>query len=354
MENVLASLGEAIVLADREGIVMFLNPAAEELTGWSESQVRGRPVSQVFASSPVISQLVERTLALGQRQVCTDVDLHLDGGRSLPVRASSSPVWSTNGSLEGAALVLHELTYQRKLEQTVRRSEQLARLGAVVAGLAHEIKNPLGGIRGAAQLLADRHGSDREIREYTAIMIREIDRLARLVEQLLVLGTPAEPRAEPVNVHRVLHDVLRLCEPQLDGKRVTTVLQIDPSLPNVRGDADQLAQLFLNLIQNACEAMEGGGRLTITTRMETDYHIVQERAPGKFVRVEVADTGPGFSPSTLEHVFEPFFSTKPKGTGLGLAICQRIVANHGGDIRVANIQPHGAMVTVLLPVDLKK
>ncbi len=351
MENVLGSLGEAVVLTDQCGRVLFVNAAAEELTGWPESQLCGRPVAEAFAASPVVADLVSRTLTSLQRQACGETMLQLGQGRSLPVRISCSPVWSRAGAIEGTALVFHDLTYQHKLEQTVRRTETLARLGGVVAGLAHEIKNPLGGIRGAAQLLADRYGHDPEIREYTSIMIRETDRLARLVEQLLVLGAPAQPKMELVNIHRVLHDVLRLCHLQLEEKRIASVLEIDPSLPDLRADADQLTQLFLNLIHNACEAMEEGGRLTIVTRMETDYHIVKGSGAGKFVRVEIADTGPGFSPAALEHAFEPFFTLKSKGSGLGLAICQRIVATLGGDIHLGNRKPRGALVTVYLPVD---
>lgn len=351
MENVLASLGEAVVLTDAQACVLFLNPAAEELTGWSSSQVVGRNAKDVFAGSPVVTELLNRTLATLQRQACGETSLQLDPGRSLPVRVSCSPIWSGNGLLEGTALVFHDLTYQHKLEQTVRRTETLARLGTLVAGLAHEIKNPLGGIRGAAQLLADRYAEEPEIQEYTAIMIRETDRLTRLVEQLLVLGAPGEPALVPVNVHRVLHEVLRLCRPQLRARGIATALEIDPSLPDVRADADQLTQLFLNLIANACEAMESGGRLTIVTRVETDYHIVQGGGPGKFARVEFADSGPGFSEAVIHHAFEPFFTTKPKGIGLGLAICQRIVATIGGDIRLANRENGGGVVTVYLPIE---
>ncbi len=354
LENVLGSLGEAVVLTDREGRVLFVNAAAQELTGWPESQLCGRAVAEAFAASPVVVELVQRTLTSSQSQVCGETMLQLGAGRSLPVRVSCSPVWSRTGAIEGTALVFHDLTYQHKLEQTVRRTETLARLGGLVAGLAHEIKNPLGGIRGAAQLLADRCRDNEEIREYTSIMIRETDRLARLVDQLLILGAPAQPKMELVNVHRVLYEVLRLCRPQLEERGVATVLEIDPSLPDLRSDADQLTQLFLNLIHNACDAMEQGGRVTIVTRMETDYHIVKGSGPGKFLRVEIADTGPGFSPAALEHAFEPFFTLKPKGSGLGLAICQRIVATLGGDIHLGNREPHGAVVTVHLPVDGRK
>jgi two-component system nitrogen regulation sensor histidine kinase GlnL len=232
----------------------------------------------------------------------------------------------------------------------------LARLGGLVAGLAHEVKNPLGGIKGAAQLLAKRFADQCEVGEYTGVMIREIDRLSRLVEQLLTLGAPPAPAPQPLNVHKIIHEVLALQASELAAKQIVVRQEIDPSLPDVRGDEAQLTHVFLNLVKNAMEAMSEHGTLTITTRMETNFHILRRTAGdggaglGKFLRVEMADTGPGFPENDVERVFEPFFSTKPRGSGLGLAICQRIVAAHGGDIRVENRRGGGAVVTVTLPL----
>jgi len=139
-------------------------------------------------------------------------------------------------------------------------------------------------------------------------------------------------------------------EPDLHAKHLSVQLEIDPSLPEVRGDEGQLTHLFLNLVKNAIEATPDGGRLTVTTRMETDFYILRPAGSGKFLRVELADSGPGFSEDDLPRIFEPFFTTKPHGTGLGLAICQRIVAAHGGDIRADNGRSGGAAITVTLPL----
>mgnify|MGYP005839949445 CR=1 FL=1 len=349
LENVLASLGEAVILADAQGVVWFSNAAAQELLGCSEAYLRGRRCAELFCSAPTVGTLFERTVQTGQTQVCGELPLPL-ADRTLTVRLSCSPVWASDGTLQGAALVLHDLSYQRKLEETARRNENLARLGTLVAGLAHEIKNPLGGIRGAAQLLAQRLRGDGEAEEFTSILIRETDRLARLVDQLLQFGHPAPLKIEAVNVHKVLHQVLELLRPELEALHIQATLTVDPSLPETRGDADQLTQLFLNLLRNACEAMPQGGRLRVSTKMETDFHLFFPERPAKFLRVEIADSGPGFSPEALARAGELFYTTKPAGTGLGLAICQRIVANHGGDLRVANQPEGGGVVMVHLPV----
>jgi two-component system, NtrC family, nitrogen regulation sensor histidine kinase GlnL len=364
LENVLASLGDAVVLIDDHDRITLFNQAAQEITGLSEAQVLDRPYSHVFAATPTIAQMVQHTRASGQGQSVSEEDLRLPN-RSLPVRCSYSPIWGPTGQVEGIAVVIQDLSYLKKLESEARRNETLARLGGLVAGLAHEVKNPLGGIRGAAQLLAKRF-NQQDVTEYTDVMIREIDRLSRLVEQLLTLGAPPTPDSAPLNVHKVIHEVLALLGTELTDKKISVRLQIDPSLPDVRGDEAQLTHVFLNLIKNAVEAMPNDGVLTITTRMETDFHILRHptsarhagrtgagedlQTPGKLLKVEFADTGPGFVEGDTQRVFEPFFTTKPRGSGLGLAICERIVAAHGGAIRAENQRRGGALVTVHLPL----
>jgi two-component system nitrogen regulation sensor histidine kinase GlnL len=347
----------------------MFNPAAEQLTGLAEAQVLHRPCAEVFASTPAVSAMVERTRTLAQNQSCGEETL-FGHQKALPVRVSCSPIWGTQGQIQGTALIIQDLSYQKKLEDESRRNDTLVRLGGLVAGLAHEVKNPLGGIKGAAQLLARRFADQREVTEYTGVMIREIDRLSRLVEELLTFGSPRVPSFVPVNIHKILHEVLALMATELNAKQIVVRLEIDPSLPDVPGEEAELTHVFLNLVKNALEAMPGPGTLTVTTRMETDFYILRRSVPaaaersgagqggsmpvpqalGKFLRVGLADTGPGFDEADLERVFEPFFTTKPRGSGLGLAICERIVAAHGGDIHAENGRRCGAVITVTLPV----
>ncbi len=355
LENVLASLGDAVILTDENDRIALFNQAAEELTGVPEGQALRRSCADLFSATPSIAAMVQRARTSGQSESRGEESLTV-AQRRVPVRVSCSPIWGSDVHVQGAAVVIQDLSYQKKLEDESRRNETLARLGGLVAGLAHEIKNPLGGIKGAAQLLAKRYSDQQEIGEYTGVMIREIDRLSRLVEQLLTFGAPPAPDQSPINVHKVIHEVLTLMATELSAKQIATRLQIDPSLPETRGDEAQLTHVFLNLIKNAAEAMPQQGTLTITTRMETDFHILRRSSrdgsgkPGQYLRVEVADTGPGFAPHDVERVFEPFFTTKPRGSGLGLAVCERIVAVHGGDIRAENARGGGAVITVNLPL----
>jgi two-component system nitrogen regulation sensor histidine kinase GlnL len=358
LTNLLASLEDAVVVIDASDSIVIFNQAAEHLTGLPRRHVLQRSCADVFAGNAAVDVMVQRARSLGQSQSCGDENM-VFGARQFPARLSCSPIHGDAGQVQGAALVIQDISYQKKLEDEAHRNETLARLGAVIAGLAHEVKNPLGGIRGAAQLLARRFEADADVRSYTDAMIREVDRLATLVEQLLATGAPRPLQLAPVNVHHVLRDVLELMSPEVTHQAVSLRLQIDPSLPDVSGDSAQLTQVFLNLVKNALEAIGEDGTLTIRTRMETDFHIVrhddggneaQQASPGKFLRVEVADSGPGFPLGEEGRAFEPFFSTKPRGTGLGLAICQRIIAAHGGDIRAENALTDGAVITVTLPL----
>lgn len=362
IEDVIASLGDAIVLTDGAGAILIVNQAAQQLLGLSESQLVRRTVADIMPAAPQLAQMVARALAVGQSQSSGEERLRI-GHQVIPVRASCSPIHGRGGSVTGAALVLHDLSYQRKLEDEARRNETLARLGSLVAGLAHEIKNPLGGIRGAAQLLARRIKDDPDARPLTDVVVREVDRLSALVEQLLTFGAPRRPEMKRINVHEVLRDVLEILRPEIAARNIIVRLQIDPSLPEIRADAAQLVQVFLNLIKNSLDVMQPGGKLILETRLEMDFHILRRsggtslpgesrRAPshGQFLRIGVADDGPGFPPDLAQRVFEPFVTTKARGTGLGLAICERIIAAHGGDIRAENRPEGGGLVTVTLPL----
>jgi len=362
VEDVIASLADAIILTDSHGRVTMANQAAQSLLHLAEVQLVERDVADVFGRMPRLARMVERTRETATNQSSGEERLPMLHG-DIPVRVSCSPIRGPGGGVTGTALVIQDLSYQRKLEDEARRNETLARLGSLVAGLAHEIKNPLGGIRGAAQLLARRTTQDVDATSYTGVIIREVDRLAALVEQLLTFGSPRRPELKRLNIHRILHDVLTILSPEIDNRGVRVRMEIDPSLPEILGDAAQLTQVFLNLLKNALEVMESGGKLTLATRLEMDFHIRREagvddargavrRSPshGQFLRIGVGDEGPGFPVDLAERVFEPFVTTKARGTGLGLAICGRIVAAHGGDIRAENRPEGGALVTVTLPL----
>jgi two-component system nitrogen regulation sensor histidine kinase GlnL len=349
--DVLASISDGILILDAHGVIESCNPAAEVLTGIAASQAVGHPAARAFGTRPTnrwIGELVDATLREPVTHRRTEERIWA-AGAEVVVSAACAPILDAEGALLGAVLVLHDLTLQHTIETATRHAERLTALDAVAAGLAHEIRNPLGSIKGAAQLLrAGLH--DPELVRCTELIVQEVERLAGLVDQLRDLGSPPPLRLEPVNIHRILNDVIDLERQAPEWGTIGMVAEFDPSLPPVHGDPDQLHQVFLNLLKNAAEALGGRGVITIATRMDPGYRVRRARGRERFLSVTVSDSGPGVPEADVGRLFTPFYSTKARGSGLGLALCQRILAQHGGAIVYEAALGGGARFRVTLPV----
>jgi signal transduction histidine kinase len=225
---------------------------------------------------------------------------------------------------------------QRKANESLRRAERLKTLGEMAAGMAHEVKNPLAAIRSSAQIIIE-HVSGKEA-QLAGIIVSEVDRLNRVVNEFLDYARPAPLKRESVLLSGLLDSCLELLAPVIKQAGVTVKRAYPQGEHKVDADPNQLRQVFLNLILNAVQAMQSGGEVTLEVKQE-----------GSHVRVMVRDTGPGIPPDKLKHVCEPFYSTKPGGTGLGLPIAQRIVSEHGGRLEIACATGAGTTATVILP-----
>ncbi len=349
-EQILANLDDGVVSLDADGKIIFFNEASELLTDISSAAAVGQRLEQIFKREPWLIDLVKRTHAPRQKRARGEGDFISRWGRKIPVGVTVSPLQDHHGQYVGTILLLRDIKRRKELEEDLKRADRLAWMGTLAAGLAHEIRNPLGGIKGAAQLLRRSSDSEPSVREFTDIMIREVDRVNQLIEQLLDLSRPAQLTLAPVNIHEILEDVL-LLEGQNNGDKDVTVRKwFDPSLPPIRGDRAQLTQVFLNLVKNAFQAMDSGA-LVVTTRVETDYHIREHGTePNRFIWVDLADEGRGIRDEDLPHIFSPFFTTKNNGTGLGLATCYGIIKEHGGTIRVESTEGKGSTFRVSLVV----
>jgi two-component system nitrogen regulation sensor histidine kinase GlnL len=249
-----------------------------------------------------------------------------------------------------AVLALQEQSLARRLDRQLNHRDAARSVGALAALLAHEIKNPLSGIRGAAQLIEQSAGFDE--RSLTRLICAETDRIVALIDRMSVFTDPRPFERESVNIHEVLERVRRLAETGF-GRHLRFVEVYDPSLPPVFGNKDQLIQVFLNLIKNAAEAVQtSGGEIVLRT---TFQHGVRLTVPGGSRRVlvplevSVHDNGPGIPHDVAAHLFEPFITTKPKGTGLGLPLVAKLVADHGGTIDFET-GPAGTVFRVRLPL----
>lgn len=345
-EDLLASLQDGVVVVDPELMVIALNPAAEELLGVSSTTARGKPLSSLVGEPSPLIALMHRAFETGRAHAEHEASVSTPQGK-ISISAIASLLADQQGEAKGGVLVLRDLTHIRELEERVRRTDHLAALGTLVAGIAHEIRNPLMGIRGAAQLLRAEPALPPTFKECTEVIIREVDRLNTLVMGMLSFAKPSAPRLLECNVNQILEEILALEELPLSRHGVKVQRIYDPQVPPIMADPDQIRQVFLNLIRNGAEAMVGGGELSLKTAYE-------RRSPRCFGRsvavVEVRDQGPGLSPEARQHLFAPFFTTKATGTGLGLAICHRIIGDHGGSIEIGDGNEGGCTVTVILPL----
>jgi two-component system, NtrC family, nitrogen regulation sensor histidine kinase GlnL len=351
--RVLENMEEAVIAVNDLECVVLFNPAAQVCCGFSERQALGRKLSDLFSEQSELLSMTRTVLETGRSFTShEDVLLPRYLGDPLPVGLSVAPLYSLQGRLEGAVLILRDQSQVRQLEETVRQADRLAMLGTLAAGLAHEIKNPLGGIKGAAQLLDLELPPESPLREYTTVMTREVNRVNDLIEELLDLARPHPLRPGAVNLSRVLSDLVLLQEQSYPSKSIDFQMQLDPSIPPIRGDENLLVRLFLNLLKNAAEAIDEAGTVTITSRVSGQYRINRssDQRPVPLVTIEIRDTGRGIEPDALDRIFTPFFSTKVKGCGLGLAICQKIVNDHEGFLKVESTSGQGTVCTVALPM----
>ena len=350
-EQILAGLEDAVITVDREGKISYFNEAAEMLTEISASQALQKPLIQLFKREHWLIERFKKSQSLQQESTRGEGDLVTRWGHKVPVSLTVSPLEDHQGNFLGSVLVLRDLKHRKELEEDLKRADRLAMVGTLAAGLAHEIRNPLGGIKGAAQLLKRSLDRDSSLQDFANIMIREVDRVDKLIEQLLDLSRPAKLELAPINIHEVLDDVLLLETQAAEKSSIAIKKRFDPSLPPIRGDRAQLTQVFLNLVKNAFQAMNGDGTLTITTRLETDFHIRGEGSDrSRLIWVDIEDEGVGIKEEDLPHIFSPFFTTKHSGTGLGLSVCYRIINEHGGLIRVESIEGEGTTFRVSLMV----
>lgn len=350
-EDVLASLIEGVVVIDPSRRITLVNRAAEEIVGITSEEAVGRSLDEVFRDLTEIASLVTQTFETGRSFSNNDAVLRRPGGETRMIGVITSVVAGSGGGVTGVAAVLRDLTSVREMEEQVRRAERLSALGVLAAGIAHEVRNPLAGVRGAAQLLGSEIRGNQALVPYTDVIVREVDRLDRIVTGLLPFASPRTFSYGPVNIHSVLDRVLLLEQPRAAAAGVGFQREYDPSLPPVRGNEEQLTQVFLNLVRNGVEAMPKGGRLTVTTRVPDPFMAIRrggERT--RMIQVRVADDGVGIPPEAAASLFTPFFTTKDHGTGLGLALSHQIVTEHGGAIRVESEPGRGSTFSVTLPM----
>ena len=342
-QRILNNLSTGVLWFDGEQRLRAVNSAAENLLGVSGKQLERLAVHTVFPQQEHLTLAMQRARA--EHSPVSEHGVHLATltGGSLTVDYTVTPCCDTRHA-QDVLVELMSVDQHLRLAREENLLLQHQAVQTVIRGVAHEIKNPLGGLRGAAQLLA-RELTDPELREYTDIVISEADRLQSLLDQLL--GPRVAPRKQKVNVHKVLFRVNQLIASEVRGD-VHLVTDFDPSIPDVSVDPDQLLQAVLNIMRNAVQAMDGKGTIQLRTRVYSKM-LLGQRYHKLVLRLDIQDNGPGIPPELQGQVFYPMVTGRPDGSGLGLSIAQTLMSRNGGLIGFSS-QAGKTVFTIWLPL----
>ncbi len=344
-ENILLSLTSGLLAVDLEGRVTTLNPAGLSILGMTAPEIIGQEIASIPRLLP-FSRLLAESLKSGEEKRNVEIDLEA-GEKKQILGVSVSPILAEQERVIGALGIFADLTPIKVLEKQVRRSDRLAVVGQLAAGAAHEIRNPLSAIRGTIQLLnrkLQKLPESEPLLAKTKSMIDEVDRINRIVAGMMDMSKEGTLQLARVSINKILRDVGYIVEGNFKEACVGLEFALEENLPDVSVDTSEMKQVFLNLYQNALQAMSANGKLTVKTDLARG-----DEGGGDFVRVRLTDTGCGIDAKHLEKIFAPFFTTKTDGTGLGLSIVHRIVEDHKGRITADSVIGQGTTFTVVFP-----
>lgn len=341
--SILRSITSGVLTVGPDGSVATANPAAERMLSMSEFEMVPKSIGALFTEDGGISGDVGKVLSGRIPLALREATLVTPAGKELHVQASTSRMRAVGGNVLGAVVTLEDVSDIKTLTDQLIRADRLAAMGELTAGVAHEVRNPLGVIRASVQLLEDARGDEVRIRNAAAVIKQEIDRLDKVIKALLDFGRPSKPTLVATDLGEVLEDIVLFTNRFAKQSDVHINMVPPYDLPRVSGDPDQLKQVFLNLVTNAVQAMDDvGGEIEISAKGDGDYVVVV-----------VKDTGPGIEAENLPKVFDPFFTKRAEGTGLGLTIVHRIIDEHDGHIEVES-SPAGTTFTVTLPATMEE
>ncbi len=343
-QRILENLTHSVLMFDGDLCLDYINPAGEMLFAVSAKRLIGLCAPVLLPADSHLLTAIEKGLESGHPFTEHEVQITLPGRREATVDCTITPLISASGDTS-LLVELQQLDRQLRISREGQQLAQQETLRSLVRGLAHEIKNPLGGLRGAAQLL-ERELPNPELKEYTNIIIGEADRLRNLVNQLL--GPSALPQKELINIHQVLEHVRQLVNVEKRGD-ITFVSDYDPSIPEILGDRDQLIQAVLNIVGNAVQAIGTKGEIILRTRAQRQFTIGQT-CHRLVCHVEIIDNGPGIPEDMMEKIFFPMVTGRADGTGLGLSIAQSLINQHGGLIQCES-RTGRTRFSLLLPLD---
>lgn len=344
-ERIIESIRSGLITTDLDGNIYIFNSAAAEITGYTSEEMIGKSIASLFGGIERSMALSLETTESGEQPPRFEADLITPEGFAVCVGYSISPLFSEEGETTGLIITFQDLTEIRSMEENVRRKDRLAAVGRVAAGLAHEIRNPLGAMRGAIQVLESQTPPGTSQASLMEIILRESDRLNKIITNFLTYARPRVSNFSEIDVREAIGDTIMLLKHSPDVKENHKLETLVPRQPvMLSADPTQLKQIFWNLARNALNAMPNGGTLQVET----------EKIAFNRVRIVFSDTGCGMSPEQVERLFEPFSDSTTGGTGLGLSIVYQIIRDHNGTINVRSLENDGTTITIELPTEFDK
>jgi two-component system sensor histidine kinase HydH len=336
-DNLVENMPIGLVAIDNHRKVTSLNHVAGFILSLSSEEVTGENATQVVPEE--LLKLLEN-LDTENGVVEKEIDCTVREGKVIPLEVSATLLKDEDGVFLGYVLLFKDLSEVRSLRKEIARSQRLASVGRLAAGISHEIRNPLSSIKGFATYFKERYHDVPENQQISNLMIQEVDRLNRVVGQLHEFARPITVSKKPINIRIFLKNSLKLIERQTSDANIKIQTRLDSEIDEILVDPDRINQVFLNLYLNAMESMKKGGSLNV-------WLLKNQEKDG--IKIRVQDTGAGISEDDLAHIFDPYFTTKASGTGLGLAIAHNIIEAHDGEIKVDSRLGQGTTVTILLP-----
>lgn len=340
-ELIIESAADGVIAVDINGCVTMINPAAEGITGYLQRDMYGKYYGDIFSGRDFSSPVLD-TLNQGIEHVSLEIDYPAKD-RMIQINVSTSQIRNAAGELIGALVIFKDLTAQKEVQRRMQQAEKLATLGEMMAGVAHEVRNPLTAISGFVQILKELENHPDKL-SYIDIVLKEVDSIDRIIRQLLDFSRPQTEIFRPVSINRLIEEALVLVKTKGVEARVSFHYEPDETLPLIEANSELLRQVLLNIIINAVQSIPARGEMFISTHYSEDNRVM----------VVIRDNGCGIRPELQKKIFDPFFTTKASGTGLGLAISQRIITGHGGDIFLKSQEHHGTTFTIMLPVTQSK
>ena len=335
-DEVVSHLPVGLIATDRSGRITFFNAAAEKITGLKKKFTLNKNPETILPDGLCgLQQQLDQGKTISEQEM----ECVFSGTRKTAVSVSATRITNDSGDFVGQVLILRDLSEIRRLQDQIHRQEKLAAMGGLAAGVAHEVRNPLSSIKALATFFAGQFADGSQAREAAGVMIQEVDRLNRVITELLDFARPSDLNRQPNDIGLLLSRSIQLIQQDATNKNIDIELHTEKGVCAPWIDSDRLAQCLLNLYINAIQAMENGGTLTVQcTATGADY-----------ANITVKDTGSGISPDQLSKIFDPYFTTKKRGTGLGLAIVYKIIEAHQGQIAVHSTIGQGTLFTITIP-----